>query len=60
MDRQTNLRRNPSKDSEKEIKKVRPLFTPDGRPFNINQARLHFIFNDENPLQYELDLDVYK
>lgn len=45
---------------EKPIKKSVRLFAKDGRPLNINQAKLKFKFNDEDPKQYVLDLAVYR
>ncbi|EFA00650.1 Protein tilB-like Protein [Tribolium castaneum] len=42
-----------------EKKQVR-LFTKEGRPLNMNQAKLDFKFNDENPEKFVLDLAVYK
>ncbi|XP_060534095.1 dynein axonemal assembly factor 11 [Cylas formicarius] len=39
--------------------KVR-LFNKDGRPLNVNQARLEFKFSDEDPEKFVLDVAVYK
>lgn len=40
----------------KEVK----LFTKEGRPLNINQAKIPFTFNDDNPEEYLLTIHVYK
>ncbi|KAM3964631.1 touch insensitive larva B [Aphomia sociella] len=47
---------------EKKVEEKREykLFAPDGRPFNINQAKLNFLFNDTELDKYVLDLAVYK
>ncbi|CAH2239921.1 protein tilB [Pararge aegeria] len=45
---------------KKEEKRQYKLFTDDGRPFNINQAKIDFKFSDEEPEKYVLDLAVYK
>lgn len=47
-------------EEKKEEKRTYKLFAPDGRPFNINQAKLDFKFNDLEPDVYILDLAVYK
>ncbi|XP_044269083.1 dynein axonemal assembly factor 11 [Tribolium madens] len=47
------------KDKKTEKKQVH-LFTKEGRPLNINQAKLDFKFNDEDPEKFVLDLAVYK
>ncbi|XP_073941961.1 touch insensitive larva B [Choristoneura fumiferana] len=43
-----------------EEKRQYKFFAPDGRPFNINQAKIPFLFNDTEPDKYVLDLAVYK
>ncbi|KAJ8729315.1 hypothetical protein PYW08_000896 [Mythimna loreyi] len=45
---------------KKEEKRVYKFFAPDGRPYNINQAKIDFVFNDQDPENYVLDLAVYK
>lgn len=45
---------------KKEEKKTIKLFAPDGRPFNINQAKIKFLFSDAEPDKFILDLAVYK
>lgn len=47
------------KENEKERKQV-TLFNKDGRPLNVNQAKLNFKFTDEDPEKFILDLAVYK
>lgn len=47
-------------EEKKEEKRVYKFFAPDGRPFNINQAKIDFLFNDHDPEKYVLDLAVYK
>ncbi|KAL0894913.1 hypothetical protein ABMA27_013418 [Loxostege sticticalis] len=47
-------------EEKKEEKRVYKLFAPDGRPFNINQAKLDFKFYDSEPDVYVLDIAVYK
>ncbi|CAH1163277.1 unnamed protein product [Phaedon cochleariae] len=36
------------------------LFSKDGKPLNINQAKIDFKFNDDDPKQFVLDIAVYK
>ncbi|XP_047515856.1 protein tilB [Pieris napi] len=45
---------------KEEKKRVYKYFAPDGRPFNINQAKIDFRFDDSEPDKYVLDLAVYK
>lgn len=45
---------------KKEEKRVYKFFAPDGRPYNINQAKINFTFDDHDPVNYVLDLAVYK
>ncbi|KAJ8909963.1 hypothetical protein NQ315_014914 [Exocentrus adspersus] len=45
---------------EEKPKRSVSLFNKDGRPLNVNQAKLRFTFNDEDPKQYVLDVAVYK
>lgn len=42
--------------TKKEVK----LFAKNGRPLNVNQAKIPFTFNDENPEEYILTIHVYK
>lgn len=46
-------------ETKQEEKRTYKLFAPDGRPFNINQAKIDFVFDDSGPT-YVLDLAVYK
>lgn len=48
------------KENEIKPKKTLKLFAEDGRPLNINQAKLDFKFFDDNPNEFILDLAVYK
>ncbi|XP_050670149.1 protein tilB [Leptidea sinapis] len=43
-----------------EEKREFKLFAPDGRPFNINQAKIGFKFKDNEPDKYILDLAIYR
>ncbi|XP_045490813.1 protein tilB [Colias croceus] len=43
-----------------EEKRVYKFFAADGRPFNINQAKIDFKFSDSEPDKYVLDLAIYK
>lgn len=53
-------RKTESKDVEvKEVKPKRRLFADDGRPFNINEAKLEFHLEDSKN-EYILDLRVHK
>lgn len=46
---------------EKKIEKRQyKLFAPDGRPFNINQAKINFTLNETDSHCYILNLAVYK
>lgn len=43
-----------------EEKRVYKFFAPDGRPFNINQAKIAYTFNDTEPDKYIVDVAIYK
>lgn len=45
--------------NEKIVKRGRRFFADCGRPFNINEAKLEFHFDDQ-PQEYRVDLHVYK
>ncbi|XP_013182954.1 protein tilB [Amyelois transitella] len=45
---------------KEEEKRQFKFFASDGRPFNINQAKIDFTFNDMELDKYVLDLAVYK
>ena len=45
---------------KKEEKRVYQFFAQDGRPYNINQAKIDFVFSNDDPEKYVLDLAVYK
>ncbi|CAH0404921.1 unnamed protein product [Chilo suppressalis] len=45
---------------KKEEKRIYNFFSPDGRPFNINQAKIDFKFDDSQSDVCVLDLAVYK
>lgn len=47
-------------EEKKEEKRQYKFFAPDGRPFNMNQAKINFLFNNSDPSCYTLDLAVYK
>lgn len=47
-------------DKKDEEKRVINFFAPDGRPFNINQAKIDFTFCDSETDHFVLDLFVYK
>lgn len=47
-------------EEKKEKKRVYKFFTEEGRPYNINQPQLDFLFNSDNPELYTLDLAIYK
>lgn len=36
------------------------LFNKDGKPMNINQAKLDFTFSDDDPKKFVLDIAIYK
>lgn len=57
--RQLNQKNNKS-DEKQEVKRKYSFFAPDGRPFNINQAKLNFRFDNSHGDKYTLDLAVYK
>ncbi|XP_049870002.1 protein tilB [Pectinophora gossypiella] len=58
--RQLKLQSYETEKPQAEEKRQYKFFAPDGRPFNINQARLDFKFIDSEPDKYILDLAVYK
>ncbi|XP_018562369.1 protein tilB homolog [Anoplophora glabripennis] len=45
---------------EEKPKKRLSLFNKDGRPLNVNQAKLNFTFSDDDPEQFVLDVVIYK
>lgn len=51
-----------SSDNEKKGKEKRgvSLFAKDGRPLNVNQAKLNFKFSNEDPKELILDIGIYK
>ncbi|GJQ79695.1 hypothetical protein Trydic_g5842 [Trypoxylus dichotomus] len=53
-------KREDTSDKNKKDKRVVSLFTKDGRPLNVNQAKLDFKFSDEDPKEFVLDIGVYK
>lgn len=57
--RSKRSRKNVDINEKKPVKNIK-LFAKDGRPLNINQAKLDFVLNDENPSELVLDLAVYK
>ncbi|XP_041969301.1 protein tilB [Aricia agestis] len=48
------------KEEEKEPKRQYKLFNDDGRPFNINQPKIDFLFSDAEPDKFILDLYLYR
>lgn len=61
IERMRQLRQKSNEPEEKkEDKRVYKFFAEDGRPYNINQAKIDFIFNSDDPNLYTLDLAVYK
>ncbi|KAJ8957899.1 hypothetical protein NQ318_001895 [Aromia moschata] len=57
-ERQQKAKRQESK--EDKPKREVQLFKKDGRPLNINQAKLDFTLSDDDPKQFVLDVAVYK
>lgn len=61
MEHLNQLKRDAKKPKEeKKNKRPRPLFAPDGRPFNINEAKVPFIFITEDINQFDLEVQLYK
>ncbi|XP_018336112.1 protein tilB [Agrilus planipennis] len=52
--------RNTDEEKDKVKKPCVRLYNKEGRPLNINQAKLKFKFCDEDPKQYVLDIAIYK
>lgn len=49
------------KDKKEKVERTEAtLFNKDGRPLNINQAKVDFQFKDSDPNKYILDVAVYK
>ncbi|KAJ8981954.1 hypothetical protein NQ317_002127 [Molorchus minor] len=48
------------KDDDKPKKKLVQFYNKEGRPLNINHAKLEFTLSDEDPKQFVLDVFVYK
>lgn len=48
--------------NKQEVVQKKPvnLYTKDGKPRNINQAKVQFLFNDDDPKQFVLDIAIYK
>lgn len=53
-------RKHETNEYRKTEKKALRMFSKDGRPLNINQAKVDFRFSDEDPSQFVLDIAVYK
>lgn len=50
-----------NQEKKEDVKKsVVRCFTKDGKPLNINQAKLKFHFIEDNPEEFILELEVYK
>ncbi|ENN71629.1 hypothetical protein D910_12525 [Dendroctonus ponderosae] len=47
-------------DTNKHSKRTIRLFNKEGKPLNVNQAKLQFTFTDEDPNIFHLDVAVYK
>ncbi|CAL4059339.1 unnamed protein product, partial [Meganyctiphanes norvegica] len=64
MHREIEQRRagkNTKENEKKNKKKERPLFSKDGRPLNLNEAKLDFTFKEDEELNaYVLDVDTYR
>ncbi|XP_053606891.1 protein tilB [Plodia interpunctella] len=60
IERMRQLKLKSYEPEKKEEKRQYKFFASDGRPFNINQAKIDFTFNDSEPDKYILDLAVYK
>lgn len=60
IERISQLKKRQDEKKQEKKKRNRPLFTEDGKPYNINQPKLNFIFDDSNPQEYKLDLAIYK
>lgn len=58
--RQKKNERNSTDTCEDKPKKPISLFHKSGRPLNINQAKLKFLFKDDDPKQYVLEVEIYK
>lgn len=62
VDIATRARKNRESGKEENTPEKRSirLFSKDGRPLNINQAKVKFHFDDCDPSCYVLDIAVYK
>lgn len=59
--RTRKIRKKDERDEKKEKpKKQVALYTKDGRPLNVNEAKVQFTFNEEDPEKLVLDVAVYK
>lgn len=58
--RQLKLKSYETDENKSEEKRQYKFFASDGRPFNINQAKIAFQFNDTEPDRYILDLGIYR
>ncbi|KOB66016.1 Leucine-rich repeat-containing protein 6 [Operophtera brumata] len=47
-------------EEKKEEKRQYKFFAADGRPYNINQSKINFLFDNSDPSCFTLDLAVYK
>lgn len=53
-------KKNKQQEANKQHKKMVRLFAKDGRPLNVNQAKVDFKFVDEDTSELVLDVAVYK
>ncbi|RZC37238.1 tilB -like [Asbolus verrucosus] len=60
ISRRSRKSKGPDNDENKNVKNQVSLFTKEGRPLNVNQAKLNFKFTDEDPAKFVLDLAIYK
>lgn len=61
MERLTQMKRDAKKPKEEaKSERQRPLSAPDGRPYNINEAKIPFVFKNEDVNQFELEVQLYK
>jgi protein TilB len=54
-------KKNPPDKNVNQLKRVIKLFAPDGRPYNINQAKVPFKLNDDDDPNFViLEVSIYR
>lgn len=60
MSKRSRKARNKDAEKEKKEPKATRLLEKNGKPLNVNEAKIKFKFDEENPKEFFLDLHIYK